>query len=213
MYHSQKMANVSAEQWSRGSSADPVSRLSQWHPTGLHCLSVTLVVWWKQFSWPLSTLVSSSLNGDADLVCHGDLDCAAIKAHTSEFCETREDYFLLTVHAHLRWAGGSFLYHTYLRTQVNTAVTIWNSASHHTRGERAQEVVSSKCTHLEVTHITSPHKSLARCGSKAKVQSYHVHKREAILLNDKAFIITTITTPILYTKELFYTNYLEHDLE
>lgn len=37
----------------------------------------------------------------------------------------------------------------------------------------------------------------------------HVRDREAVLLGDKALIIITIIILISYTKELFYTNYLE----
>lgn len=74
--------------------------------------------------------------------------------------------FLLSIHAHCRSAGGSVLHHVYTRTQVaavtsdNIAVTMWDRRA-------SRKVASSRCAHLKVTHITLPHKSLARCGSKA----------------------------------------------
>lgn len=48
---------------------------------------------------------------------------------------------------------------------------------------------------------------------KPRVQSYHVHKKEAELCSDKALMITTTIIPISYTKKLLYTNYLERDLK
>lgn len=69
--HSQKMANVNAEQWSRGLR---VQILWAACLIGIPQGYVTLVVWWKRFSWPLSTPVSSSTNKDNNLICHADLD-------------------------------------------------------------------------------------------------------------------------------------------
>lgn len=69
-------------------------------------MHVTLVAQWKQFSCPISTPVSSSLNGDAfNLIYHTDLDCALVQTHTFELSKATEAYFLLTLHAHLRSAG------------------------------------------------------------------------------------------------------------
>lgn len=133
---SQKMADVSAEHWSRGWR---VQVLRADCPTGIPQGYVTLVVWWKWFSWPLSTAVPSCINRDNHWLCHADLDRATVKPLVSEFYKAKKHYFLLILHAPRRSAGGSAPHGAYSRTQVDTAAIVWTIASHHTRGERAQE--------------------------------------------------------------------------
>lgn len=84
---SQKMANVSVEPWSRGwrvqiLQADCLIGIPQGY--------VTLAGWWKRFSWPLSTPVSSSINRDNNWICHADLEHATVKPHMSEFYKAKK---------------------------------------------------------------------------------------------------------------------------